>query len=114
MRTQFFRPKIVSILISSSRTGIKDLNYRETKQIQTDKLAAKFKPNRIQSLVDGDPNAKEPKRMWDYPCGELVIKLVTFSSMTQFNWILLVGNLLFRNHHLLKCGYQKLEGNVKN
>jgi hypothetical protein len=54
MRTQIFRPKIDSILMSSYRAGVKDLNYRATKQIQTDKLAAKFKPNRIQPLVDED------------------------------------------------------------
>jgi hypothetical protein len=57
--------------------------------------------NRMYNQFVVDPNTKEPKRMVDYHSSELVTKLVTFSYMTQFNWFLLAGTFLFRNHHLI-------------
>jgi hypothetical protein len=42
--------------------------------------------NRMYSQYIVDPTTKQPKRMLDNPSNGLVIKLATFSYMTQFNW----------------------------
>jgi hypothetical protein len=57
--------------------------------------------NRMYSQFVVDPNTNEPNRMLDYPSIELVIKRVTFSYVTQFNWFLLAGTFLVGNHHLM-------------
>jgi hypothetical protein len=57
--------------------------------------------NRMYSKFVVDPTTKQPKRMLDNSSTGLMIKHVTFSYMTQFNWFLLAGTFLFRNHHFV-------------
>jgi hypothetical protein len=44
--------------------------------------------NRMYNQFIVDPNTKQPKRMLDSPSIGLMVKIATFSYMTQFNWFM--------------------------